>query len=644
MTQTRPSHSRRTRQPPSYRAATRSRSVVAPRTGWALSSARAGPATDGGDSARFAPPPSRRVPNRHGCGRRTASPTVVRRRGPAGGATPGGPVVTWRRARLRGARGPMSSRSRTRIIVPVVAVIAVIAVVIGAWAVDSSRQSGRTARGLTIAGRPVGGLTESELRAATADLAADYDGAWVSIASPAGELDTTAAGVGLGLDQEAIVQAALAVDRATAPSSGRSRGCGRSSPAATSPAVRRRSRGADHRHHRARRRQPGRTDRTHHRHHGRRGHGGRRHRRRRHRSRRPRRERWWMRPTPASRPSVVTADPAPTPPRFSDTDAQAVADQATAATATPLALEIGGKSATVVSDTLRSWVTVVPGPTALELQADQAKIVADLPTLVTDLGVAPVPVSFNVVPDGDNPFGKVEDLVDGQLGVECCAPDSAQRIAAALVAGQHTAALDLWPVGPEHDKKWAESLGIVQPISPASPPPTPRASRGRRRRIAGMTPGRRSARRRRSRSIQRSASGRREGLRRGRGDHGRRARRPASAGSIPVRDDDVQRCVLRLDDSTKGRGVGGSQTEIIRGGHGGEDHRARRPVALGGILCTRRPTGSRLDVLHRHQRDGTFYSTPWVTGEQTGQTTEPKGPASVHHRADPHLGRRPHRR
>ena len=217
-------------------------------------------------------------------------------------------------------------------------------------------------------------------------------------------------------------------------------------------------------------------------------------------------------------PIRVTADPAPTPPRFSDTDAQAVADQATAATATPLALEIGGKSATVVSDTLRSWVTAVPGPTALELQADQAKIVADLPTLVTDLGVAPVPASFNVVPDGDNPFGKVE-IVDGQLGVECCAPDSAQRIAAALVAGQHTAALDLWPRRP----RARQEVGREPRHRPADQlvhhPPRPAASRRviNIHRIADIgprdgDPARRDVLAQRARR----PAHRREGLRRGR--------------------------------------------------------------------------------------------------------------------------------
>jgi vancomycin resistance protein YoaR len=519
----------------------------------------------------------------------------------------------------------MSSRPRTRIIVPVVAVIAVIAVVIGAWAIDSSRQSGRTARGLTVAGRPIGGLTETELRAATDDLATDYDSAWVSIATPAGDLDTTAAAVGLDLDEEAIVQAALAVDRDDSPVARpfswlRSFVTGRAVPLSfdVDPAV---LTAGIAELDAANRVAP-------------------------------------TEPTIAttggavtvvagidgaaidpaalassleaaaeegSTPIRVQADPTPTEPRFSDTDAQAVADQATEATATPLALEVGGKSATIVSETLRSWVTAVPGPTALELQADQAKIVADLPTLVTGLGVAPVPASFNVVPDGDNPFGKVE-IVDGQLGVECCAPDSAERIATALVSGQHTATLDLWPIGPVHDKKWAEGLGIVQPVgSFTTPHPAGEPRVQNIHRIADVT---------RGMIIE---PGEVWSL------NDRVGKRTIEAGYVeaPVIYDDVYT-------SDVGGGVSQFATTIFNAaffsGLDFDEYQSHTRV------IDRYPTGREATVsfpspdlkIRNDTPYGiliwtsytetsvtvTFYSTPWVAGEQTGQRTEPKGPCT----------------
>jgi hypothetical protein len=519
----------------------------------------------------------------------------------------------------------MPARPRTRTIVAVAAVFAAFALVIVAWAVDSSRQSGRSARGLTVAGRPIGGLTEVELRSAAAALAAGYEGAWVTISTPAGDLDTTAGAIGLELDQDAIVAEAMAADTDASAvlrpvtwmrslvgsraiplaftvdddqlATGTAELDAANQVAPTAPSI-------------------AAVDGTMTVLSGRDGAAidldalG---------------DSVVAAAESGTTPIRVQIDPTPTPPTYSDADAQALADRANTVTATPLALSVGGKSATVLSATLRSWLTAVPGPGGLELQADQAKIVADLPSLVSDLGVAPVPASFTVVPDGDNPFGRVE-IVDGQLGVECCAPDSAQRIAAALVAGQNTATLDLWPIGPEHDKAWAESLGIIEPVSSFTTPHAPGEPRVINiHRIADMA---------RGMVIE---PGETFSL------NERIGQRTAEKGF-------VEAGVIYDDEHTTDIGGGVSQfatttfnaaffagldfdeyqshTEIIGRYPVGREATVSWPSpdlkftnnTPYGILIWTSYTDTSVTV--------TFYSTRYVTGEQTGQTTEPKGPCT----------------
>lgn len=514
----------------------------------------------------------------------------------------------------------MPSRPRTRVLIAVAAVFAVLALLIGAWAIDSSRQSGRTARGLSVAGRPIGGLTETELRAATAELAEQYEGAWVTIASPAGDLDTTAGAIGLELDQEAIVADAMAAEDESSPvvrpfAWARSLVASRDVPVSFTVDRARLQAGTAELDaaNRVAPTEPSIADA-----------GG----------------------TIAvvagrdgraidldalatavvdaaddgSTPIRVQIEPSPTPPTYSDADAQVIADQANTVTATPLVLQIGGKSATILSDTVRSWLTATPGPDGLALSADQAKIVADLPSLVTDLNIAPVPASFNVTPEN------TVEIIDGQLGLECCAPDSGERIAAALAGGQTTATIDMWPVGPEHDKKWAESLGIVQEISSFTTPHAPGEARVINiHRIADMARG--------------------------------MVIEPGETFSlnerIGQRTEDkgfVEAGVIYNEEHTTDIGGGVSQfatttfnaaffaglefeeyqshTEIFDRYPVGREATVSWPspdlkftnTTPYGILVWTSYTDTSVTV--------TFYSTPWVSGEQTGQTTEPKGPCT----------------
>ena len=111
-----------------------------------------------------------------------------------------------------GAPRAMLAAMRRRTIA-IAVVVGVVAVGVGAFVVDTRANEARPARRLEVAGRGLGGLDADGLRSTVAEVAAAYRDAHVHISSPAGDLDQTAAAVGLTLDEPATVSAILAVDR-----------------------------------------------------------------------------------------------------------------------------------------------------------------------------------------------------------------------------------------------------------------------------------------------------------------------------------------------------------------------------------------------------------------------------------------------
>ena len=72
-------------------------------------------------------------------------------------------------------------------------------------------------------------------------------------------------------------------------------------------------------------------------------------------------------------PVTIEVSARPVSPTYTDIDTKAVADKAAALTKNPLALSVGGKSATVQSKVLRGWIKAVPGANGLEVQVDQVR-------------------------------------------------------------------------------------------------------------------------------------------------------------------------------------------------------------------------------------------------------------------------------
>lgn len=358
----------------------------------------------------------------------------------------------------------MTRPSKKRWFITVASVLGVVILVIAAWGIDTSMRSDRVARGVELLGQPVSGLSGTELKQATARVADEYRGAHVRIISPEGELDTTAAAVGLSMDQPATTAAILDIDRNESvllkPFNWvRSLVQSRSAPtvfhvdhttlqeglkqldaanrvAPVEPGIVATETGFDL--------VPGvkgeaiNLDEV--------------------------AAQLEQAAAGGATPVTIQVSTRPVAPKYTDVDAKAVADKAAAITKNPLALSVGGKSATIQSKVLRGWIKAVPVANGLDLQVDQAKVVAELPAFVSDLGTAPVDATVTLVGDPATNTA-VPTIIDGQNGTRCCAADSAQRIATALLAGQTSAALDLEPVTPAHDRAWAEGLKIVEPIA-----------------------------------------------------------------------------------------------------------------------------------------------------------------------------------
>ena len=157
-------------------------------------------------------------------------------------------------------------------------------------------------------------------------------------------------------------------------------------------------------------------------------------------------------------PIVVDADSAEIPPRFTDEEAQALAEEANTLTENGITITAGGESAQVPPETLGPWVTSRAGENHLRLVLDRERVGEDLPGLLPNVGQTPQAASFTVA--GGRPV-----IVAGQAGTGCCAPGSAQRVIRALQNGRPEVALELTRITPEHDVEWARSLGIVEEIS-----------------------------------------------------------------------------------------------------------------------------------------------------------------------------------
>jgi vancomycin resistance protein YoaR len=333
------------------------------------------------------------------------------------------------------------------------------AVLVALWAVDTSARAGRVARGVTLGGRPVAGLTPGALDAAVVDLQARYHDATVVVQAPGGGFSATAADLGLSVvagrtaadtlavgrhgfvvsriwswarafvaDRPAPI--AITVDQDAMARIVAARDPQRTAPVEPSIAVQDGKLVG----------QPGRP-----------GQG-------------------------ISPPSVlaalrragprglplrvsVTRDDS-LPPRFTFDQAQELADRAEQLVGSGLAVTAGPTAATVAPETLRGWFRAVAGDDGLQLTVDASSAPDDLAKLFPKPVVAPVDAGFSVS------GGKVA-LTPSRTGTGCCAPGTPALLQAALL--NHTAtsapvALPLKTIAPARDDDAARKLGVVDQI------------------------------------------------------------------------------------------------------------------------------------------------------------------------------------
>ncbi len=158
-----------------------------------------------------------------------------------------------------------------------------------------------------------------------------------------------------------------------------------------------------------------------------------------------------------TQPLRVDLEPVTVPPAYTLADASALANEANLALREPIEVRIGPVSFPIDGLTLAGWLTTTPGPDALELTVDPARASEGITTLAGDVGTPEVPVEF-VVNDG------VVSTTPGTPAQRCCDAASYKRLADALFTPERVALLDLTEQPLERDEVWAESLRIVEPV------------------------------------------------------------------------------------------------------------------------------------------------------------------------------------
>lgn len=336
--------------------------------------------------------------------------------------------------------------------------LALIVMIVAGWAVDSRSQGGEALRNVAVGGRVVGGLDRAELNDAIDEIASDYAAAEVVIHTAEGDLETTAAELGLTVDVEATVQRALEKGREdalplrpvrwlTSLISRREAGIvaraerdkvrfvvARDDPTGRMPAVEPGIVGDD-----------GQVSVVL-------GEDG---------------EGLDADDVAAAidaaaasgdLPIEVEVEPGTLRPQFSRADAEKLVEQAKELTSSPLTVRAGDTDVEIPGSIVRSWLESEPGDDGLEIALDDDEVLADLARLLEDVEREPEDASFTVT--GGKPA-----IVRGVIGQACCAPDAVGFILAALKAGHEgEVRLPLTEIDPDQTSADLEELGIVEEI------------------------------------------------------------------------------------------------------------------------------------------------------------------------------------
>jgi vancomycin resistance protein YoaR len=159
-----------------------------------------------------------------------------------------------------------------------------------------------------------------------------------------------------------------------------------------------------------------------------------------------------------ARPIRVEIEPVPIEPNGSDEAAADAARGAEALLAEPVEIRTPGGSRSVDPEALRSWAVLqsVSGG-KVSIVFDQAKVNATLREAFADIDGAPKPATFTL--EGGAPV-----ILPDQPGLVCCQPDSGAKILAALNAGTRGVDLALVEGRSTFTSAEAQKWGITQAV------------------------------------------------------------------------------------------------------------------------------------------------------------------------------------
>jgi vancomycin resistance protein YoaR len=145
-------------------------------------------------------------------------------------------------------------------------------------------------------------------------------------------------------------------------------------------------------------------------------------------------------------------------PRFTNEEAQELADRANQITADGLTVQADGSEQVVSTEQLRSWLSVTETDEgALDLVFDTEAATHAVSEMFSDLDSEPR--NATVVLQGGEPV-----VQPGENGVTCCGDDSGERIWESLESGDETLELEVETVEPEYTTEEVEGWGIEEPI------------------------------------------------------------------------------------------------------------------------------------------------------------------------------------
>jgi vancomycin resistance protein YoaR len=159
----------------------------------------------------------------------------------------------------------------------------------------------------------------------------------------------------------------------------------------------------------------------------------------------------------ATKAIEVHVDQGSLPPRFTDADAQRVAEQANTLAHRSLTVTLGTETKPLEPAAVASWLRAVPQDASLTVGIDDAAAIAGIAASFGAAGTPAVDASFTV--EGGKPV-----LHPGQDGTGCCEPGAAQKVLAALQANTPALSLSVVTQHPAFTTEAAQQLGIVEEI------------------------------------------------------------------------------------------------------------------------------------------------------------------------------------